>query len=81
MDCAQSCDSALNIAPQLQAMADDSWQTLSVDLACFARQGADFSQIFTPLSLTSAAPLVLSLADIRLVPASAETANMSCSGD
>ena len=81
MDCAQSCDSALNIAPQLQAMADDSWQTLSVDLACFGRAGADFSQIFTPVSLTSAAPFVLSLADIRLVPASAETANMSCSGD
>ncbi|SEH67033.1 beta-glucosidase [Rheinheimera pacifica] len=81
MDCAQSCSSALNIAPQLQAMADETWQTISVDLACFARQGADFSQIFTPVSLATTAPLVLSLADIRLKPAAAGDATISCNGD
>ncbi|MDR6984967.1 beta-glucosidase [Rheinheimera pacifica] len=81
MDCAQSCNSALNIAPQLQALADETWQTISVDLACFARQGADFSQIFTPVSLATTAPLVLSLADIRLKPATAGDATISCNGD
>lgn len=81
MDCAQGCSSALNIAPQLQAMADETWQTISVDLACFARQGADFSQIFTPVSLATTAPLVLNLADIRLKPAVAGDATISCSGD
>ncbi|PKM18066.1 MAG: beta-glucosidase [Gammaproteobacteria bacterium HGW-Gammaproteobacteria-15] len=81
MDCAQSCSSALNIAPQLQAMADETWQTISVDLACFAQQGADFSQIFTPVSLATTAPLVLSLADIRLKPATAGDATISCNGD
>ncbi|HEY0923141.1 glycoside hydrolase family 3 N-terminal domain-containing protein [Rheinheimera pacifica] len=81
MDCSQSCSSALNIAPQLQAMADETWQTISVDLACFARQGADFSQIFTPVSLATTAPLVLSLADIRLKPAAAGDATISCNGD
>lgn len=81
MDCAQNCSSAVNIAPQLQALADEEWQTLSIDLACFARQGADFSQIFTPVSLATTAPLVLSLADIRLKPAAAGDATLSCNGD
>lgn len=81
IDCAQNCSSTLNIAPHLQALADEEWQTLSVDLACFARQGADFSQIFTPVSLATTAPLVLSLADIRLKPAAAGDATISCSGD
>jgi beta-glucosidase len=81
IDCAQNCSSAVNIAAQLQALADEEWHTLSVDLACFARQGADFSQIFTPVSLATTAPLVLSLADIRLKPAAAGDATLSCSGD
>ncbi|MDP2717024.1 exo 1,3/1,4-beta-D-glucan glucohydrolase [Rheinheimera sp.] len=79
MDCAQSCNSSINIAPQLKAMAADGWHTLSIDLACFAQQGADFSQIFTPLSLTTAAPLQLSFADIRLTPALAQSATVQCS--
>jgi beta-glucosidase len=81
MDCAQSCASSINIAPQLKTMAADSWHTLSIDLACFARQGADFSQIFTPLSLAADAKMVLSFADIRLSPAMTGKASINCTGD
>jgi beta-glucosidase len=81
MDCAQTCSSSINIAPQLKALAADSWHTLSVDLACFAQQGADFSQIFTPLSLATDASMVLSFADIRLNPDMTGKANISCLGD
>jgi beta-glucosidase len=81
MDCAQACAGTINIAPQLQAMADESWQTISVDLTCFSQKGADFSQIFTPFSLATSAPLVLSFADVRLAPGKAATADISCNGD
>lgn len=81
MDCAQSCTSSINIAPQLQALSRDNWHTFSVDLACFAQQGADFSQIFTPVSLAADGNMVLSLADIRLTPDMTEKASISCSGD
>ncbi|WP_372626933.1 exo 1,3/1,4-beta-D-glucan glucohydrolase [Arsukibacterium sp.] len=81
MDCAQACSSTIDIAPQLQAMADDSWQTISVDLGCFAAKGADFSQIFTPVSLATSAPLILSVADVRLVPGGATSATISCLGN
>jgi beta-glucosidase len=81
MECEQQCGSALNIAPQLQAMPDEEWHSLSVDLNCFAKQGVDFSQIFTPVSFATDAPMVLSFADIRLVPAAAAQASITCSGD
>lgn len=81
MDCAQSCNSSINIAPQLKALTADSWHTLSIDLACFAQQGADFSQIFTPLSLATDAKMVLSFADIRLSPAMTGKASINCPGD
>jgi beta-glucosidase len=81
MDCAASCTSSINIAPQLKALSSGSWHSLSVDLACFAQQGADFSQIFTPVSLATDGNMVLSFADIRLTPDMTEKASISCQGD
>ncbi len=81
MDCAQSCNSSINIAPQLKALAANSWHSLSVDLACFAKQGADFSQIFTPLSLQASGTAELSFTDIRLQPGKAASADLRCTAD
>ncbi|GAB59657.1 glycoside hydrolase family 3 N-terminal domain-containing protein [Rheinheimera nanhaiensis] len=81
MDCAQSCNSSINIAPQLKALAANSWHSLSVDLACFAKQGADFSQIFTPLSLQASGTAELSFTDIRLQPGKAASADLRCAAD
>ena len=78
MDCADSCNGSVNIAPQLQAMADEQWQTLSIDLTCFAKQGTDLAQVFSPIAISTDAALQLSLADIRLVPHQASTASLSC---
>ncbi len=76
MDCAGACAAELNIAPQLQQLADGQWHTLSVDLACFG--GVDFAQVFTPLSIAATAPLVLSFSDVRLVPSGAAQATVRC---
>ena len=81
MNCAQSCDASINIAQQLKDLAPAQWHTLSVDLACFAKQGADFSQIFTPLSVQTDAALQLSFTDIRLAPAQAANASISCQAE
>lgn len=78
MACADSCNGSVNIAPQLQAMADEQWQTLSIDLTCFAKQGADLAQVFSPIAISTDAALQISLADIRLVPHQASTASLSC---
>lgn len=81
MNCAQSCNASINIAQQLKDLAPAQWHKLSVDLTCFAKQGADFSQIFTPLSVQTDAALQLSFTDIRLIPAQAANANISCQAD
>ena len=81
MNCAQSCDASVDITPTLRTLAQGSWHSLSVDLACFAKQGADFSQIFTPLSLQASGAVELSFTDIRLLPAKAANADLRCSAE
>ena len=78
MDCATACQAKVDISALLAKLPQDSWQAVSVDLACFTRQGADFSQIFTPFHLQSQGPLQLSLAGIKLVPAQGATASLTC---
>jgi beta-glucosidase len=78
MNCADSCNASINIAEQLSALAPGQWHSIGIDLACFAKQGADFSQIFTPLSLQTDGPLQFSFTDVRLVPAQAANASISC---
>ncbi|MBZ9613228.1 glycoside hydrolase family 3 N-terminal domain-containing protein [Rheinheimera maricola] len=81
MNCAKNCAASINIASQLRALPDGQWHSLSVDLSCLAKQGADFSQIFTPLSVQTDGPLQLSFSDIRLVPAQAANASLRCQAE
>lgn len=81
MNCAQSCNASVDITPTLRTLEQGSWHSLSVDLVCFAKQGADFSQIFTPLSLQASGAMELSFTDIRLVPAQAANASISCQAE
>ncbi|WP_019676187.1 glycoside hydrolase family 3 N-terminal domain-containing protein [Arsukibacterium perlucidum] len=81
MNCADSCDASINVASQLRALPNSQWHSFSIDLSCFAKQGADFSQIFTPLSVQTDAAMQLSFADIRLVPARATNASISCQAE
>lgn len=78
MDCAAACQANLKVSALLAQLPLASWQSVSIDLACFARQGADFSQIFTPFSLQSHGPMQLSFAGIRLVPAQGASASVTC---
>lgn len=78
MSCAQSCDASVDITPTLRSLPEASWHSLSVDLACFAKQGADFSQIFTPLSLQASGAAEISFTDVRLLPGKASSADLRC---
>uniref|UniRef100_A0A486XKQ9 Periplasmic beta-glucosidase n=1 Tax=Rheinheimera sp. BAL341 TaxID=1708203 RepID=A0A486XKQ9_9GAMM len=78
MNCAENCNANINISAQLKALTPAQWHSVNVDLACFAQQGADFSQIFTPLSVQTDGPLQISFTDVRLVPAQATNASISC---
>lgn len=53
-------------------------QTLSIDLACFAKEFADFSKVDGPFALQSKQALGVEVSNLRYEPAQAKTASISC---
>ncbi|WP_016956387.1 glycoside hydrolase family 3 protein [Catenovulum agarivorans] len=78
MNCAGECDGKLNIAPTLANYTQGQWQTLRIDLACFAKAGTDFGKVFTPFSLATDQPLQLSFAAVKLLAKPEGESNISC---
>ncbi|MDO6839083.1 exo 1,3/1,4-beta-D-glucan glucohydrolase [Paraglaciecola chathamensis] len=76
INCGETCASDIDLSAHLKQK--QTWQTLSVDLACFAQSATDFSKIGIPFALSSEGPLSLSLSDIRIVPNAANKADISC---
>jgi beta-glucosidase len=78
MSCGDSCSAQLDIGETLASYPTGQWQSFSVDLACFVKQGADLGRIFTPFSISSSAPLDLTFADISIEPKTASSASVIC---
>ncbi|MCW8127818.1 glycoside hydrolase family 3 protein [Microbulbifer halophilus] len=78
--CADGCAGELPLQQPLQSLPTGDWSQLSIDLQCFAEEGADFSRISNGLSLTSEGPLSLAVANIKYVPGAAESAEIRCRG-
>ena len=69
MGCGRDCAGRLDLTATLKALPAGSWQPVEVRLRCFAQAGADMKKIDTPFELTTAGPLTLRFADVRLVSA------------
>ncbi len=80
MSCGSGCGGRLDLSPLLAAKAAGQWQKITVDLACFAKAGAALNHLYQPFVLQSAGSAALSLANIRVTPATA-AADISCAGD
>jgi beta-glucosidase len=59
-------------------MPVNEWQTLSIDMACYANTGTIMSNLVVPFELSSKGKLKLSVADIKLEPNTAAEATISC---
>ncbi|WP_111642172.1 glycoside hydrolase family 3 protein [Marinimicrobium alkaliphilum] len=57
MNCGESCGGALDITEHLSA--EDDWQTLSIELACFEQAGVEPALVLTPFSLQTQGELDL----------------------
>lgn len=79
MNCEQECIHQLNITSDLQKLAPNTWQNMSIDLACFSQKGTDMGKVFTPFSLSTNGLLKLSIADISIRSTSMDKMNVSCS--
>ena len=78
--CGEDCAGELPLQSYLSAMEPDGWNRISIDLQCFAKQGADFTRVSEAFSLTSEAELNMAVANIRYVPGAAEDATVKCPG-
>lgn len=76
MQCMEACENHIQIGNVLKKSA--SWQNLTIDLNCFAKQGVTFTKIMAPFILRSDAPGVLSISDISIVAEPKSDATISC---
>ncbi|WP_226667610.1 glycoside hydrolase family 3 protein [Microbulbifer aggregans] len=81
MRCAsEACQGELPLQASLSELQPGEWSELSIDLQCFAKAGADFSQLSSGLFLRSEGALGLSVANIKFVPGAAKDAAVRCEG-
>ncbi len=76
MQCGDDCQGKLDIAKQLNAT--NEWQTLNIDLRCFAQQGVNLGQVFSPWQLSTAAPWQVSIAKLNITSEHVSTEVISC---
>ncbi len=60
------CHGAVPIARDLASSPPGQWGHLKIPLACFARAGADLSQVSTAFAIQTSGQLTLTVANIRL---------------
>lgn len=77
-DAPGSCQSSIDVTSQLQNAETEQWQTMSIDIQCFADKGIKFDQIVRPFEISTKGKVTLGLADVKFVPNSAEQATISC---
>jgi beta-glucosidase len=73
-----SCQESIDITALLSKAGSDQWQTLSVDLQCFANQGIKFGQMVSPFELSTQGTLSLGLANIVMAPPETNELTMAC---
>jgi beta-glucosidase len=78
MKCEQGCGGELDITNELENADLNTWQTMSIDLTCFAKKGVDFARITSPFIIKTAGELSVSVADISFEPQSAKSAMVKC---
>lgn len=76
MQCGDDCQGKLDIAEQLNRT--DEWQTLNIDLSCFAEQGINLAQVFSPWQLSTAAPWQVSIAKLSIIAERADNTAIAC---
>lgn len=72
------CGYSQNITTALNQLPINEWHTVSVDLACFDKNGMSFGDTTTPFELSSIGQLDISFANIALTPHQEGKALINC---
>jgi beta-glucosidase len=78
MTCSGSCGARIDLAEIVDNTIENKWQSVSVDLGCFADKGVDFARLTSPFSLHSKGKASISVANIQFAPNNADSATLIC---
>jgi beta-glucosidase len=78
MGCGYPCMANANISKLLTALPAEQWLRVSFDLKCFADGGLNIDNVDTPLLLTTAGKMTVSIADVTIVPGVGPEATIHC---
>ncbi len=67
LDCGKGCERNVNLVTQARAHAGKGRQHISLAMACFVREGADFSKVKSPFQLEGNGRGRASVANVRFV--------------
>jgi beta-glucosidase len=66
MQCGTGCEGGVDIAPTLAKSAPGGKHTVTIPLACFAKQGVDLGAVEAPLVVTADAPFAAAFTRIQI---------------
>jgi beta-glucosidase len=78
MTCSGECGASIDLANVVDKTIENKWQSVSIDLDCFADKGVNFASLTSPFSLHSNGKASISVANIQFVPNKADEATLSC---
>jgi len=76
MGCGESCQGKFDITDNLEQSGQ--WQTLNINLRCFADQGVDLAQVFSPWQLSTQGDWHVSIAKLAITANTAEQGSVTC---
>ncbi|WP_286890306.1 glycoside hydrolase family 3 N-terminal domain-containing protein [Pseudoalteromonas sp. ESRF-bin5] len=76
--CSGECGESINLANVVDSRLLSKWQSVSIDLKCFADKGVNFASLTSPFSLHSSSKASVSVSDIKFVPNKADEATFKC---
>lgn len=78
MACETGCSNKVDLQDTLSGLEVNNWQTIAIDLACFAVTTEGLAKVNAPFILETQSKLSLKVADITLVPNGAKDATIKC---
>ena len=76
MGCGENCQGKFDITDNLEQSGQ--WQTLNINLSCFAEQGVDLAQVFTPWQLSTQGDWHVSIAKLAITANAVEQSSVTC---
>jgi len=78
MGCGDSLCEGVDISSYLSAQPQGQWQSIQLDLKCFANQGVEFSRVSVPFAMTSKVAATIRVSNVKLIPNSTAAAQLTC---